>query len=240
MKNIVLAVLLLQCVVSYGQKSRYKPFKMVIIAPDTAIIHDQLKIFTDTIESGFIDDYYQSMLNFQRDIDEFTNLAASSPDLQAELESQQMELKKVYLQQLLLEPEINKFKYFETVSGYSSYVLQTYFNKDRPHSTFIVVRKDDLGTHKMRKIADKFDAEYVVHYKDIRTVFDDNSLVMKMTTTLYSRPERRTLFETETTGDANSFGELWTCSNPLSCLLVTSVRSSTWEIFQAIGDRQKL
>jgi hypothetical protein len=61
---------------SFGQKGIYKPFKLIIITPDTAIIEDDLKVFIDTVEHNYIQRYYYSvrqmenLLNFEDYSDE--------------------------------------------------------------------------------------------------------------------------------------------------------------------------
>ena len=43
---------------SFGQNSQYRPFKMVIVSPDTAIIDEGLTNFVDSIELDYVKRYY--------------------------------------------------------------------------------------------------------------------------------------------------------------------------------------
>jgi hypothetical protein len=114
-----------------------------------------------------------------------------------------------------------------------------YFNEYPPYSTFQTVRTTDLKSNDLKEIADQFKADYVVRYKGIQTDNDGNRVIMKMTTTLYSRKISKVLWEKLGTGDMNSYGDMWTCMNPLSCLLITSVKSSTTDIFETVSEREK-
>jgi hypothetical protein len=213
---------------SFGQQSEYRPFKMIIISPDTAIIDEELKLFPDTIESDYVKRYYNSI----KQIEDFLD------------HTDDKKMRKEYEEKLKFakqsEIEIKKFKYFETIPVYSSSVLQMYFNEYPPNSTFQVVRTKDLKSKNLKEIAEAYQADYVVKYTGVYTVnFHNGVIAMNLMTILFSSKDSQILFEKRSVGNMNSYGDMWTCSNPLSCLLITSVKSSTTEIYDTVSKRQK-
>lgn len=207
---------------------------MVIVSPDTATIDSGLKTFQDSIEADYIKGYYKSI----EQMEQFLNQKDESPG-KKEMDESKKKIEEILKIKKQSEQYVKRFRYFETISVYSNSVLQMYFNEYPPYSTFQTVRKTDLKSNDLQQIADDFKADYVVTYKDIRTVNDNGRLIMKMTTTLYSRKKSKALWEKTETGDMNSYGDMWTCMNPLSCLLITCVKSSTTDIFETISKAQR-
>lgn len=220
---------------SFGQKGIYKPFKMIIITPDTAIIENELKVFIDTVEQNYIRRYYYSV----RQMEELLNFKDYSDEMKEQFEKNRARLEENIKAAKLIEPEIKKFKYFETIPIYTSEVFQLYFNEYPPNSTFQIVRRGSLKTDNLEQIANEYGADYVVSYKDIHTDSKDGQIIMRLTTTLYSKRKAKVLMDKESSGDTHSYGDLWTCSDPLSCLLVTCVRSSSMEIYEVVSKLQK-
>jgi hypothetical protein len=228
MRHFFVILLFLSSNFSFGQRSNFRPFKMIIVSPDTAIIDEGLKIFVDTVQADYLKMYYNTIKQMER----FVNY------------TDDQKMKKEYEEKIKVakqsEQEVKKFKYFETIPDYSYSVLQMYFNEYPPNSTFQVVRARDLKSINLKDIADNYKADYVVSYKDIHTNKLDNGLLtMNVTTILFANKDSKVLFEKQGNGDMNSYGDMWTCMNPLSCLLITSVKSSTTDIFETVSKRQK-
>lgn len=234
MRQIFLTLFLLTTLQSLGQTGNYRPFKMVIISPDTATLDSGLKMFQDSIEADYIRGYYKSI----KEMEEFLNWKNDSPD-KKEIDESKKRIEENLRIKKQSEQYVKRFRYFETISIYSNSVLQMYFNEYPPYSTFQTVRKADLKSNDVKKIADDFKADYVVTYSDIKTDSDNGQTIMKVTTTLYSRKKSKVLWKKTGTGDMNSYGDMWTCMNPLSCLLITCVKSSTDDIFETVSRAQK-
>jgi hypothetical protein len=101
------------------------------------------------------------------------------------------------------------------------------------------VKRGSLKTDNLEQIAKDYEADYVVSYKNIHTASKDGKTIMRLTTILYSKKKTKVLMNKESTGDTKSYGDMWTCSDPLSCLLVTSVRSSSMEIYEVVSKLQR-
>lgn len=235
MTKQILTFLILIPTLSFGQQSIYKPFKMVIITPDTAIIEDDLKVFIDTVEHGYIRRYYYSM----KQMEDLLNFKDFPDEMKKDFEKRRPILEESLKAQKSMEPEIKKFRYYETIPLYTAEVFQLYFNEYPPNSTFQVVRKGALKTDNLEQVSNEYNADYVVSYRNIHTDSRAGQTIMKLTTTLYSKKMAKILLDKEVAGDMKSYGDMWTCSDPLSCLLVTSVRSSSMEIYEVVSELQK-
>ena len=231
----ILIFLTLISTMSLGQTSIYKPFKLIFIAPDTAVIANDLKLFIDTVEQNYIRRYYHSI----KQMEDLLNFKNYPDEMKKEFEKNRVSLEENLKAAKSNETEIKKFKYFETIPIYTSEVFQLFFNEYPPNSIFHVVRKNSLKSNNLEQIATEYKADYVVTYKDIHTDLKAGQIRMLLTTTLYSKKKSKVLWEKENTGDTNSYGDMWTCLDPLSCLLVTSVRSSSEEIYETVSKLQK-
>lgn len=232
MKQFLSVLLFLISTLSFGQKSEYRTFKMIIVSPDSVAITEELNAYVDSIESDYVKGYYRSI----KQMEDFLDWDDNSEEVKKTKKKIEENL-KIARQS---EQEIKKFRYYETIPSYSRSVLEMYFNEYPPNSTFQVVRTKDLKSKDLKVIAETYKADYVVSYRDIHTDKLDNGLIsMNLTTVLFASKESKILFERRTTGDMNSYGDMWTCSNPLSCLLITSVKSSTTEIYNTVSKLQK-
>jgi hypothetical protein len=208
---------------------------MIIVAPDTAIIEDNLKVLIDTVEQNYIRRYYYSV----KQIEDLLNFKGYSDEMKKEFEKNRERLEANLKAAKSAEPEIRKFRYFETIPIYTSEVFQIFFNEYPPESVFQVVRKSSLKSENLEQIANEYKTDYVVTYRDIYTDSKDGQTIMRITTTLYSKKTGKILWEKKNTGDTNSYGDMWTCLDPLSCLLITSVRSTSEEIYATVSELQQ-
>jgi hypothetical protein len=221
-----------------GQTGLYKPFKLVIISTDTAVIDSSLKPYAHTIEQSHLANYYNELKFLKLQAEDTTYPETLMTAEEAKELRQQAETELDYL--IKNESQIKEFRYFNLISEYSASVYQLYFNEYPPLSTIQLVKRASLEMKAIAMVADSLRADYVIAYKDIRTEVKKGQLVMKMKTILYSKAEGKILIESESTGDVNSYGDMWTCSDPLSCLLTTSVKSSSETVFDILRKRQHL
>ena len=90
MKQILPVLLFLVSTFSFGQKSEYRPFKMIIVSPDTAVVDNELKNFADTIESNYVKRYYNSM----KQMEDFLTFNDYPDDMKKQFEEIQVEFIK--------------------------------------------------------------------------------------------------------------------------------------------------
>jgi hypothetical protein len=227
MKKILALVLLIVNMVSYGQEGRWKPFKLLVIQPDTALIDKSLFEYRDSVEAQNLKRYFNGVHQMER------ILTCKGCDSVVK-EGIRKELPFVKAQEI----EVRKFKYFQLVSSYSTEVYNFYFNEYAPFSTIQQLTNHSTNVSTLTALADSAKADYFIFYTDIQTFEKEGFLWLKLTTSLYAKQEGRVILTQETEGDTSSHGEMWTCYNKLSCLLINGVKTSTDAVAELLRKRQ--
>ncbi|MGG9971705.1 hypothetical protein ACQ33O_07905 [Ferruginibacter sp. SUN002] len=235
MQKIFTLILLILCLTSYGQKGEFNPFKLIVLQPDTAIIDKTLYADIDSVQSDYQTRYYNSI----KQMEDLLNFKDYSKEMEQEFKVTQEKLQKEIPLAKAQEEEVKKFKYFQTISSYSTEVYNFYFNEYEPFSTIIELPNQSIDITSLNKLADSSKSDYVIFFSNIHTETNDGLPILKLTTSLYSKKSNKIIFTKETEGDLNSRGDMWTCSNTaLSCLLINAVRTSTDEIAPVIAKAQ--
>lgn len=236
MRKLFTIFLLVFSLSSYGQKGRWNSFKLLVIQPDTAIVDQSLFGDRDSIEANNLESYYSTLKRYE----ELLNFKDYSKEMEESFKETQERLKKEIPLMKAQEDNVKKFKYYQTISQYSTQVYNFYFNEYEPFSTIIEVpnQKTDVGS--LKTLADTSKADYIVFYSNIHTTDKDGLPVLKLTTSLYSQKDNKVILTQETEGDTDSRGDMWTCNFNvrLSCLLINGVRTSTKEVATILRQRQ--
>ncbi|RYE37794.1 MAG: hypothetical protein EOP48_28135 [Sphingobacteriales bacterium] len=229
MQGLLATILLFVSFSSFGQEGRWKPFKLLVIQPDTAIIDKTFYPDTDSIVQSQIRRYYQYVAK-QEDA---LKCEGCDSSFKTEIKSSLPKLKA-------LEPEVKKFKYFQLISNYSANVYNFYFNEYEPYSTIIEIPSQTTSLARLKALADSAKADYIIFYNNIHMESNKGLPIFKLTTSLYFRSEDKIIMSKETEGDTDSRGGMWTCNwnVRLSCLLINGVRTSTDEIANVLRERQ--
>ncbi|HKR05987.1 MAG TPA: S41 family peptidase, partial [Bacteroidia bacterium] len=221
---------------SLSQVDKYKPFKLVIISPDSAVIDTSLKANGDTLEQRYLRYYYNSIKLAE---EELKKMHAKDSTLKKHYIEGEDKINAFLEDKKKLEKAARGFKYYQTISEFSALVYDYYFNEYPPYSTFQLIPKSNLAVQNLSHISDSLRADYVIGFKNIHTEIQNRHFFLKLTTILYSKKENKILFEKETSGDdINSWDGMWTCMNPLSCLLKYAVKSSSEKVFEVLRKRQ--
>ena len=229
MQRLLATILLLVSISSFGQEGRWKPFKLLVVQPDTAIIDKTFYPDTDSIVQSQIRSYYQSIAR-QEDA---LNCKGCDSSFKEQIRSNLPKLKA-------LETEVQKFKYFQLISNYSAQVYNFYFNEYAPFSTILEIPSQATSLTRLKALADSSKADYIIFYSNIHTENKEGLPILKLTTSLYSRQDDKIILTKETEGDTDSRGDMWTCNwnVRLSCLLINGVRTSTDAIANILRGRQ--
>ncbi len=229
MKKLISILLLLICLSSFGQQTKLKPFRLIVLPPDTAIIDASLFSDIDSIHADHLKEYYHGIKTqeYLINVEKQLNVPRSKND----------RLEKEILLMKAQESEIKKFKYFHLLSLYST----------RANKSFFKQFKDSIGSlnnawnvKALKGLADHFGADYVIRFSNIHTERKSDGLVLMLTTSLYSRKDDNIIWTKETEGDAIS-REQWECGNKLlSCLLANGARTSVNEVIPVITNLQLL
>jgi hypothetical protein len=225
---------------SYGQKRKYKPFNLVIITPDTAIIDTSIQSCVDSVEQRNLlarNLYAKQMENILK----FTDYPAD-PALRKQIMQEQAEVKaKLDSDKKTYRNDGEQFKYYHTISEFSTENYKYYFNKYPPLSTFQLIPKSNLLLQNLTYIADSLKADYIVGYKDIYIGYENGNLTIKLTTILYSKKENKLLVEGKALIDTKNRDDMrtWTCENQLSSLLGLAAVTSTVNVCEILSKRQR-
>lgn len=236
MQKFFTTFLLILSLTSYGQQGRWKPFKLLVIQPDTAIIDQSLYSDRDSIEADNLKSYYSTLRRYE----DLLNFKDYSKEMEKSFKVTQESLKKEIPLMKAQEDNVKKFKYYQTISQYSTQVYNFYFNEYEPFSTIIEIPNQKTDIASLKTLADTSKADYIVFYNNIHTVDKDNLPLLKLTTSLYSKKDNKIILSKETEGDTDSRGDMWTCNFNvmLSCLLINGVRTSTDEVANVLRQRQ--
>lgn len=227
---IVFAVFFLRS--THAQQGLFKPFTLLIMQPDTAIIlpaYDQQK---DSMVATYIQGYVQRL-----DVYEKLVHCAGCPATDIPSKEMEEELRNLHAN----APQINSFRYYQVLSAQSVAAYNYFFNEYPPYSTVkeIPTQSRDLTT--LKHLADSAHAGYILYYSDIRTITTHEGDVLKMTTSLYSRKKNKIITTVTTEGDSRSRGDMWTCDpeNYLSCLFTNALRTSSQAVMPVLYQLQK-
>jgi hypothetical protein len=234
MQKVLTIILLTLDLTSYGQKGKFNPFKLIILKPDTAIIDKSLYSDRDSVEATYLRRYYHAIEQLQQIAkakyhQDDTSFIRRQKEYKAEIDAAKA-----------MEPEIKKFKYYQTLSTYSTEVYNFYFNEYEPFSKIIELPSQATDIASLSKFADTSRADYVIFFGNVHSEVKDGLPILKLTTSLYSRKENKIILTKESEGDTNSRGDMWTCDSnvPLSCLLINAVKTSTDEVAPVIAKAQ--
>lgn len=233
MQKLFTTILLVLSLTSYGQKGKFKPFKLIILKPDTAIIDKSFYGDIDSVQADYLKRYYSSV----QQMEQLANSKHFPDDTSFKATQEKMKLELIAAK--AAEPEIRKFKYYQVLSAYSTEVYNFYFNEYEPFSTIIELSKQSTNIPSLYKLADTLKADYVIFFSKVHTEIKDGLPILKLTTSLYSKKSNKLILIKETKGDRNSRGDMWTCgSTTLSCLLINGVRTSTDTVAPLIAKAQ--
>ncbi|SHF95301.1 hypothetical protein, partial [Flavisolibacter ginsengisoli] len=183
MQKIFTTFLLVFSLASYGQEGRWKPFKLLVIQPDTAIIDQSLFGDRDSVEADNLKSYYSTLKRYE----DLLNFKDYSKEMEKSFKETQTRLQKEIPLMKAQEENVKKFKYYQTISQYSTQVYNFYFNEYEPFSTIIEIpnQRTDIGS--LKTLADTSKSDYVVFYSNLHTVDKDGLPILKLTTSLYSK-----------------------------------------------------
>lgn len=225
----VLSLLVSVSAFSQKQAANRIPFKLVIIKADTAILDTSLYSSRDSMVAKQQKLYYETVKQVEENISSAEGPKDSS--ITRELTNQLAYLKS-------MENEVKDFKCFHLLSSYSRAVYQFYFNEYKPYSSFLETPAQKTDLPGLAQLADTSKADYIVFFSNIHSVIQNGLPVLKLTTSLYSNKDKRVIFSKETEGGADSRGEMWTCTDTVSCIFTNAVKSSTDEVSAVIIKRQ--
>jgi len=209
----------------------YKPFSILIISPDSISLHESLRPLVDTVESDFREVYY----SYIKQMELFEKFEPGE---------KRQETKRKIQRAKLAEMDVHNTYYYQFIPMLTCSELWDLFNaQDSRDFSFDFISRSDLFSYDIKKIADYYQTDYILTYKQITTPIQDGEPVLKIEMELFGRKESKIVYEGAAYGHARFYtdnsGVLRACSNDLQCLLESGVISSTSNLFAFLKKRQK-
>jgi hypothetical protein len=245
MRIIITLISLSIHLISIGQKENWTPFTLIVLRPDTAIIDKSFNTQRDSFELYQI----KSDLRCRNiSIDSLTAIKKSIPS--------GFKYSSVDLYSLESLKQIIDYKYYYFLSEYSTGICEFLFNNYQKSNGVYAMAHDvkviEMANQKtdrrsLKLLADSVKADYIVYFKNIRTIRIDSSISLKMSTCVHSTKEDKVIVEKEI--ESQSFNVrsasdlssvMWNCNSKLECLLVNAVRISSDLVVNAIRQRQNI
>ncbi len=213
------------------QESTYKPFRILIISPDSSKIDKTLTHLTDSIELEYREMYYKALNELE------IRKKTEDDDKKRETEMAIQEAK-------WMEMEVYDFKYYQFISMGAFITLLEHFNLYPWAKKSLTCELEEprwLFTYDSEKLTRYYDVDYIIYFQGINIVKDDDEdvLTMTMETSLFSRAESKNILQKETLVTSENFYCTLRGKNKLMCLLTNMVESSTEELITELTERQK-
>ncbi|MES2410065.1 MAG: hypothetical protein V4535_01335 [Bacteroidota bacterium] len=207
---------------------------MVVMAPENIQVPTELNQFKDSIVNSYIRGYYNEKKRLKESIafDEYPE------DMKAEFEKgkKDAEIQLKYMDSI--EPSIKDYKFYNNML-YSIAILNMAFNEYEPYSDINGIEYSKETENDFESYCGKNKLDYFMFIDDAIIAESENDFTMTSTVKLYSLKDKKVIVEKVIKGDTGSHGDIWTCGNPLSCLMVTTVKSALENVIPEIGLRQK-
>ncbi|MBA4319161.1 MAG: hypothetical protein C0412_12240 [Flavobacterium sp.] len=235
MRNIfILFIIFSQLTFSQGKQK--KTFRMVVMAPENIEVPTELNQFKDSIVNIRVKGFYNEKVRLK---DIIKSKAEEYPDdmrigFEEYKKSAEVQLKHMDS----IELSIKNYKFYNDML-YSVSILNMVFNEYEPHSDINGIEYSKETEKDFESYCRKNNLDYFMFIYDFIISKTENDFSMTSTIKLYSLKEKKVIVEKVITGDTGSHGDMWTCSNPLSCLMITTVKSALENIVPEIGKRQR-
>lgn len=209
----------------------YKPFSILIIAPDSISLHESLRPLVDTVEADFREVYY----SYIKQMELFEKF---------EREEKRQETKLKIQRAKLAEMDVHNTYYYQLIPMLTCSELWDLFKAQGDNDfSFDFITKGELFSYDIKKIADSYQVDYILTYNQITTPIRNGEPVLKIEMQLFGRKESKIIYETVTYGHARFYtdnsGVLRACLNDLQCLLESGVIASASDLFTFLKKRQK-
>lgn len=234
MKNIFLLFILFSQI-TLSQSSEKKTFRMVVLSPENAEIPEELNQFKDSILN-------RTFRMFNEEKKRLKGIITSidiTEDLEADYAEQTKKNAEVQLKYMdSIEPQVKNYRFYNDLL-YSVSILNMAFNEYEPFSEIYSVPYSKDVENNFESYCVNNNLDYILFFDDIKASNYKENFKITSTLKLYSNKEKKVIINKRIDGDTNSYGDMWTCGNPLSCLLITTVKNSLENVIPEIIKRQK-
>lgn len=233
MRNIFLLIIFLSQL-TFCQEKQKKTFRMVFMAPETIEIPTELNQYRDSILNKHVKDFYEEK-EILKKIIAFTDY---SEEMKPHYEKNKKEWKIQLKHMDSIEPTIKFYKFYNEML-YSVSILNMVFNEYKPYSEIKGIEYLKETEEDFESYCIKNNVDYFMFFENFVISKSENDFTMTSNLKLYSLKEKKVIVEKVIKGDTRSHGDMWKCGNPLSCLMITTVRDAIINVIPEIGKRQR-
>jgi len=212
------------------QESRYRPFRVLIISPDTAKIDNSLTPHIEQVESQFKTSFYKALREF-----EWKRNTGDEEDKE--------QIESIIKEAKWYETDVQRFRYYHMISFATFFDLQKAFQKypweHEGSLTCQIVNARDLETDDLGQLTEEYDFDYVIFFKDAQTKQFYYGFDLNIKTFLFSKADSKVIMEKTVSGEARENVCDLHGQNMLECLMINAASEVTSELFQVLDERQK-
>ena len=233
MRNIFIFIILYSQF-TFCQGKQKKTFRMAVMAPENIQVPNELSKYKDSI----VDRNVRSFYNKKKRLKERIEFSDYSEDMKESFEKSKKDAEVQLKYMDSIEPSIKDYKFYNDML-YSVAILNMTFNEYEPYSDINGIEYSLEIEKDFESYCRKSNLDYSMFIVNAIITQSESDFIMTSTVKLYSLKEKKVVVEKVISGDTGSQGGMWTCGNPLSCLMITTVRSALENVIPEIKKRQK-
>lgn len=232
--KILLFFLILFSQILVAQKSEKKIFNLQVMSPANISVPQELAKYKDSILNNNI----KSFSNQKKQLQELIKFTDYPEDLKTDFLKTQSDAKLQLKLMDSIEPNLKNYQISEEFL-YSVAVLNMAYNEYEPFSKISGKKYAKKATENIEEYCSKNNLDYLILFENPIINKSKNDYVMNSTLKVFSKKQKKIIVEKNIIGNTTSYGDIWTCTNPLSCLILTSIRNGMEAIIPAINNQQK-
>lgn len=235
MRNIILLIILFSQF-TFSQGKQKKTFRMVVMAPENIEVPTELNQFKDSIVNVRVNGFYKEKIRLKHNL---TSKATDYPEDMREGFDDRKKRAEVQLKYMdSVEPSIKNYMFYNDML-YSVAILNMVFNEYEPYSVINGIEYSKEVEKDFESYCKKNKLDYLMFIDDFKVSKSENDFTITSTVKIYSQKEKKVILQKTIKGDTSSHGDMWTCRNPLSCLMITTVKSALENVTPEIRKRQQ-
>ncbi|MEJ0105907.1 MAG: hypothetical protein WDO19_26610 [Bacteroidota bacterium] len=187
MRNLFFFLLLLAGINGISQRTNNTSLVLGILQPDTAMLEGPLQSEVEIVEQDQQDKYNSAI----RQMETVMNLKDYSRENEKQMSRTREEIRKAL--PALKEKNTKNFRYYHLLSSSLGEACTAQFGKN----PLIRIEQYNLQASEittLNEIAGKMNCDYIIFFSDIHGLSTDNSPVLKLTTSVYSKKDNAVIF----------------------------------------------
>ena len=187
MRNLFLLLVLFSGINGLTQKNNYQSLVLGILQPDTAMLEGSLLSEAEIVEQDQQDKYNSAI----QQMETVMNLKEYSKENENQMNRTREEIGKAL--RVLKEKTAKNFRYYHLLSSSLGEACTAQFGNN-PSIRIEEYKLQASETARLNEIAGKMNCDYIIFFSDIRGQSTNNSPVLKLTTSVYSKKDNAVIF----------------------------------------------